>query len=288
MIVRRSALVPRPASHVFDVIEAAEHYPQFLPWCTAATIVSRDAAMVSADLRVQWGGMRFEMRTRNPKLRPSMMSIHLERGPFRRFEGEWRLTELSADACKVAFVLDYEFENRLMTSAAGPVFNRLGDTLLDAFVERALAMPVMAAHAEVGSLFLEGEGGGRSGSFEPHAASPLSDAGLQASLRTAGEGEELARRISHETASTQNIGPRVPGFDLPSPQPSPWKGEGVATTPVQAPAPDAAVATAAATEAPLSNPVDPSSTAAPAASADAPQPPPVDVPADPAQGQTSS
>ena len=142
MIVRRSALVPRPASHVFDVIEAAEHYPQFLPWCTGAAIVSRDALMVSADLRVQWGGMHFDMRTRNPKLRPSLMSIHLERGPFRRFEGEWRLTELSADACKVAFVLEYEFESRLMTSAAGPVFNRLGDTLLDAFVERALAMPV--------------------------------------------------------------------------------------------------------------------------------------------------
>jgi len=147
MIVRRSALVPRPASHVFDVIEAAEHYPQFLPWCTGATIVSRDAGAVSADLRVQWGGMHFEMRTHNPKLRPSMMSIHLERGPFRRFEGEWRLTELAADACKVAFVLDYEFESRWMTGAAGPVFSRLGDTLLDAFVERALAMPVAIGSA---------------------------------------------------------------------------------------------------------------------------------------------
>jgi len=147
MIVRRSALVPRPASHVFDVIEAAEHYPQFLPWCTGATIVSRDAGMVSADLRVQWGGMQFEMRTRNPKLRPSLMNIHLERGPFRRFEGEWRLTELSADACKVAFVLDYEFEKRWITSASGPVFSRLGDTLLDAFVERALARPVAIGSA---------------------------------------------------------------------------------------------------------------------------------------------
>ncbi len=147
MIVRRSALVPRPASHVFDVIEAAEHYPQFLPWCIGATIVSRDAGAVSADLRVQWGGMHFEMRTHNPKLRPSMMSIHFERGPFRRFEGEWRLTELAADACKVAFVLDYEFESRWMTGAAGPVFHRLGDTLLDAFVERALATPVATASA---------------------------------------------------------------------------------------------------------------------------------------------
>ena len=35
----------------------------------------------------------------------------------------------------------------------------------------------------------KGEGRGRGGGFEPHAASPLSDAGLQAGMRTASEGE---------------------------------------------------------------------------------------------------
>ena len=35
----------------------------------------------------------------------------------------------------------------------------------------------------------QGEGWGRSGGFEPHAASPLSDAGLRAGMRTASEGE---------------------------------------------------------------------------------------------------
>jgi len=29
------------------------------------------------------------------------MAIHLEHGPFRRFEGEWRLQALDAAACKV-------------------------------------------------------------------------------------------------------------------------------------------------------------------------------------------
>jgi ribosome-associated toxin RatA of RatAB toxin-antitoxin module len=142
MIVRRSALVALPADHVFDVIEAAEHYPQFLPWCRAAQVVSRDGSLVSAELSVQWGGMHFEMRTRNPKQRPSFMAIQLERGPFQRFEGEWRLTALTPQACKVAFLLDYEFDNHLMTRAAGPFFNRIADTLVDAFVQRAVALPM--------------------------------------------------------------------------------------------------------------------------------------------------
>lgn len=142
MIVHRTALLALPAAHLFDVIEAAEHYPRFLPWCSAAHIVSRDDEMVSADLQVQWAGMHFEMRTRNPKRRPEYMAIHLERGPFRRFEGEWRLTTLAPGACKVAFTLDYEFDSAFMTRAAGPMFGRITDQLVDAFVRHAQSLPV--------------------------------------------------------------------------------------------------------------------------------------------------
>jgi ribosome-associated toxin RatA of RatAB toxin-antitoxin module len=147
MIVRRSALVAQPATHLFDIIEAAEHYPHFLPWCAAATIVSRDDTEVSADLQVRWRGMSFEFRTRNPKQRPGYMAIHLERGPFRRFEGEWRLTALTEEACKVEFALDYEFDSALMTRVAGPVFDRATNTLVDAFVQRALTLPIALAPA---------------------------------------------------------------------------------------------------------------------------------------------
>lgn len=150
MIVRRTALLPLPATHLYDIIEAAENYPRFLPWCVGARLVYRDDTVVSADLQVKWGGMNFEMRTRNPKRRPEYMAIHLERGPFKRFEGEWHVTALAADACKVAFNLDYEFDSVLMTRVAGPVFKRLTDTMVEAFVQHALATPVpVAAAADV-------------------------------------------------------------------------------------------------------------------------------------------
>jgi len=141
MIVRRTALVDQPAEHLFDLIEAAEHYPDFLPWCAGATIVRRDATMVSADIRIQYAGVRFEFRTSNQKQRPQHMAIHLEQGPFRRFEGEWKLLALAPDACKVEFMLDYEFDSRLMTRVAGPAFDRITNTLVDAFVRRAQSHP---------------------------------------------------------------------------------------------------------------------------------------------------
>ncbi len=139
MIVRRSALVTQPASHLFDLIEAAEHYPSFLPWCAEARIISRDEQQVSAELKLSWHGVTFDLHTRNPKQRPHFMAIRLAQGPFSRFEGEWRLTELGASACKVAFLLDYEFNSAWMTRAAGTVFSRVADSLVDAFVAQAMA-----------------------------------------------------------------------------------------------------------------------------------------------------
>ena len=145
MIVQRSALVAQPAGHLFDLIEAAENYPRFLPWCVGATILTRSDSEVSADLHLRYAGLDFEVRTRNPKRRPESMTIHLERGPFRRFEGQWTLTALTPAACKVGFRLDYEFANALLTRVAGPTFNRIADSLVDAFVQRALATPTGAS-----------------------------------------------------------------------------------------------------------------------------------------------
>ncbi len=137
METRRTVLVPHSADQMFDLIEAAEHYPSFLPWCAAASIVTRDEEVVVADIVVDYHGVRFRFTTRNPKRRPEWMAIGLERGPFRRFEGEWQLKPLGADGCRVEFLLRYDFESGVMRTLAGPVFERITNTLIDAFVARA-------------------------------------------------------------------------------------------------------------------------------------------------------
>lgn len=137
MEIRRSALIGHSAESTFDLIEAAEHYPEFLPWCASATILARDEAIVAARLAVDYRGLRFGLTTRNPKQRPHWMAIRLEEGPFRRFEGEWRVTELGPEACKIEFTLRYEFDSTLVGKFADGVFGRIADTMIDAFAHRA-------------------------------------------------------------------------------------------------------------------------------------------------------
>ena len=140
--IRRSALISHSAASTFDLIEAAEHYPAFLPWCANAVILARDASVVMARITINYHGLHFDLTTRNPKRRPNWMAIHLERGPFRRFEGEWHVVELAAEACSIEFTLRYEFDNALVGKLAGSVFDGIADTLVDAFARRAEQVPV--------------------------------------------------------------------------------------------------------------------------------------------------
>jgi ribosome-associated toxin RatA of RatAB toxin-antitoxin module len=135
--VRRSALVAHPAERLFALIEAAEHYPSFLPWCAGATILERSDELVSARLLVAWRGVRFSFVTRNPKRAPTWMEIGLQEGPFRHFHGTWNLTPLADWGCRVEFVLAYEFNAAVLGRLAAPVFDHAVNTLVDAFVSRA-------------------------------------------------------------------------------------------------------------------------------------------------------
>jgi ribosome-associated toxin RatA of RatAB toxin-antitoxin module len=92
--LRRTVLVPFSAEGMFDLIERAEAYPQFLPWCVGAKILERSDEWVAARLEFDYHRLRFGFQTRNPKRRPEWLEIRLVEGPFKRFHGEWNLTPL--------------------------------------------------------------------------------------------------------------------------------------------------------------------------------------------------
>lgn len=137
MDVRKSALIARASTAMFDLIEAAEHYPAFMPWCAAATVLARDENFVVARIDVDYHGARFAITTRNPKRRPHWMGIGLVAGPFQRFSGEWRLTDLAADACRIDFEMSWAMGGSLLDQIAGPIFDGIANSMVDAFARRA-------------------------------------------------------------------------------------------------------------------------------------------------------
>ena len=135
--INRSVLVGYAPAQMFDLVDAVERYPEFLPWCGGATVSSRDAMTTRATLLINFRGIRQSFTTENTKQAPHGMIMQLVEGPFSRLDGSWRFTALADRGCKVELNLRYEFSSRLIEKVIGPVFGHIAGTLLDAFVGRA-------------------------------------------------------------------------------------------------------------------------------------------------------
>lgn len=136
-IVKKSALVPYSAAQMFNLVYDVAAYPQFLPWCARARVISETEDRICGQIEVARMGIHQTFSTCNSFERHGRMDISLLDGPFRRLHGGWRFTALREDACKVELELDFEFSGRLIDKAFGAVFNQIANTLVDAFCKRA-------------------------------------------------------------------------------------------------------------------------------------------------------
>lgn len=135
--VEKSVLVPHSAEKMFQLVDAPERYPEFLPWCGGVDLKWRDEETTVATLHIDYHGLKQNFTTENAKTFPSLMDIKLVDGPFRHLEGIWRFIPLAEDACKIEFKLHYEFSGHLLEKLIAPVFSHIANTFVDAFVERA-------------------------------------------------------------------------------------------------------------------------------------------------------
>ncbi len=135
--VDRSALVAHSAQKMYALVADVESYPQFLPWCDRAVVSVSEPGRTVATLHINFRGLKKEFTTENFNRPEARIDMRLVSGPFRRLEGSWAFTGLSENACKVEFSLRYQFANTLVEKIAGPAFNDIMDTFVDAFVRRA-------------------------------------------------------------------------------------------------------------------------------------------------------
>ena len=136
-VVEKSALVPYPARALYEIVADVESYPEFLPWCKSARLLSKTDDELCGEIVVSKAGVTRAFATCNRLYPWHRMEIRLKVGPFRKLEGAWEFTELRENACKVALRLEFEFSSGLMDKAFGVVFGQIANSLVDAFCKRA-------------------------------------------------------------------------------------------------------------------------------------------------------
>ncbi len=136
--ISKSALVPYSPAEMFALVEDIEAYPQFLPWCSEARVLERNADEVRATIALSKGGVDKAFTTCNRIQQGKMIEMRLVEGPFRHLEGFWRFAPLGSDGCKVSLDMEFEFASRMLDLVVGPVFSQVANSLVDSFQQRAV------------------------------------------------------------------------------------------------------------------------------------------------------
>lgn len=135
--ISRNALVPYSPEQMYQLVDAINDYPKFLPWCRSAAEHQRDEDQVKASIEIAKGAVNKSFTTLNRLQQNKTIEMQLVDGPFRHLHGFWRFERLEGNACKVMLDLDFEFSNKLVSLAIGPIFNQVANTLVDSFISRA-------------------------------------------------------------------------------------------------------------------------------------------------------
>jgi len=139
--VKKSVLLWYSAREMYDLVTGTDRYPAFLPWCERAEVLERHADGVTARLHLQFAGLRQAFTTRNVQVPAESGVMTLVDGPFSTLDGTWLFKPVGGAgqpaACRVEFDLRYAFASRAFQAVLSPVFDKVANTFVEAFVQRA-------------------------------------------------------------------------------------------------------------------------------------------------------
>ena len=141
--VHKSVLIWYSAEEMFNLVTDVDKYPQFLPWCDHAKVITSAKTGMQAEIGIAMGAVKQIFTTQNTHViqgTSRQIGMKLLNGPFSKLEGTWNFTpvgDAAQRACKTELHLKYGFDNAVLAALVGPVFDKIAVSMVDAFVKRA-------------------------------------------------------------------------------------------------------------------------------------------------------
>ena len=138
--VKKSVLLWYSAREMYALVTDVPSYPAFLPWCEKAEVLTQASLGMTARLQLRYAGLRHAFTTQNTHVVGQSVVMALIDGPFSALDGTWRFVPIGADhstACRIEFDMRYAFSSSALETVLSPVFDRVANTFVDSFVQRA-------------------------------------------------------------------------------------------------------------------------------------------------------
>ncbi len=131
--------VPYTPAQIYDLVLDVERYPEFIPWCRAARILSHEAdGSFHTELVIAFKHIRESYVSRvQGDASAYVIDVTMERGPFHHLTNHWELLPQEDGGCLIDFHIDFEFKTKLLDKLIGGLFNRATQKMVHAFRTRA-------------------------------------------------------------------------------------------------------------------------------------------------------
>ena len=129
-------ILPYRPGQLFALVADIEKYPEFLPWCVAARIRSRNGDLVIADMVIGFRMFRERFTTRVTLKPPDRIDVSYADGPFKHLANHWVFNPHPV-GCELDFFVDFEFRSRLLDRLIGALFDEAVRRMVRAFETRA-------------------------------------------------------------------------------------------------------------------------------------------------------
>jgi coenzyme Q-binding protein COQ10 len=131
-------IIPYTAQQIYELVADIDKYPQFLPWCSAARIISKNDDMILAELTIGYKKIK-ESFTSRVHLDQENKAIYVAyvSGPLRALRNEWIFTDLPDKSCQVDFFVHFEFSSRILSHLMDLFFDVAFKKMVNSFEIRA-------------------------------------------------------------------------------------------------------------------------------------------------------
>ncbi len=136
---KETRLMKHDADLISMIIMDIEKYPDFLPWCSSAVILSKNDNLITAKLGVNFKGFSESYISRVSKeqnLDHCLIIAEAISGPFRYLKNSWYIKQLE-NGSEINFSIDFEFKSTILDMVIGGIFSVATKKMIVAFEDRA-------------------------------------------------------------------------------------------------------------------------------------------------------
>ncbi len=133
-----SKCLPYSCQQLFELVADVKSYPEFVPGIIATTVVGATSEGFQSE--VTFGNAFFhEHYTCTVHLQPfKRIDTQAIKGPFSNLESYWLFHPVKdGQHTDLYFHVNFSFKNKLLQKIASPVFDKLTQTMIQAFESRA-------------------------------------------------------------------------------------------------------------------------------------------------------